>query len=236
VIAKPAQDLFELQELDIQLVERRAKLRKAESLLAETDELLGARNSEADATVAATAAKEKLRDLEDELQTVVDKLAAAEAKLYDGKVANPKELGNLQQDQAQLARARANVEDQVLDAMGSIEQRQQGLTDATARRGEVERTWQAVHDRAAVKVSQLTDQVTQLAQERDKVVARVPQQALMMYLDLQRKKGGRAVALLVGQVCQGCRVSLPYAKSQAAKVSPSLVTCPTCGRILLPRP
>ncbi|MBC7260907.1 MAG: nucleic acid-binding protein, partial [Chloroflexi bacterium] len=45
--------------------------------------------------------------------------------------------------------------------------------------------------------------------------------------------GGRAVALMVDQMCQGCRVMVPTSKAQIVRRGQELVTCTNCGRILV---
>ncbi|HAY22275.1 MAG TPA: hypothetical protein DCY27_08930 [Desulfobacterales bacterium] len=232
---RPAESLYRLQELDVELAELRSKLREASSLLGETAELKEARHLAELARADVTRATGKLREAEYDLERIGEKLTAAEARLYDGTVINPKELNSLQQDHAQLQRARSRIEDQVLAAMTEIEHGEANVGTTAARLSSVASAWQSVQDRASEEVSRLQKRVGVLTRERDEVIASVSEAALSVYLEVQRKKGGRAVALLVGQMCQGCRVTLPTGKAQAARLSSELVLCPNCGRILLPK-
>jgi predicted nucleic acid-binding Zn-ribbon protein len=54
-----------------------------------------------------------------------------------------------------------------------------------------------------------------------------------LYAELMKKKGGRAVVLLAGQTCGGCRVTLASGKAQQVRRGQELITCTNCERILV---
>jgi len=49
---------------------------------------------------------------------------------------------------------------------------------------------------------------------------------------LRLRRAGRAVALLEGELCLGCRVTLPTSKAQQARQREDLTLCSSCERIL----
>jgi len=53
-----------------------------------------------------------------------------------------------------------------------------------------------------------------------------------LYEDLRLRRAGRAVALLEGELCLGCRVTLPTSKAQQARQREDLTLCSSCERIL----
>ena len=79
--------------------------------------------AEEDAAAADLKAKQaRLRSLEFELQTAVDKSRKLEQDLYSGRVGNPKELTAMQEDVAALGRQRRKIEDEMLALMEETEQ------------------------------------------------------------------------------------------------------------------
>jgi predicted nucleic acid-binding Zn-ribbon protein len=82
-------------------------------------------------------------------------------------------------------------------------------------------------------VEQLQAKVAVLAKERAQIARPLDASARAMYDELMQKKGGRAVALLVGQTCGGCRVTLASGKAQVVRRGQELTTCTNCGRILV---
>ncbi len=231
-MATLGQKLYRLQQLDTELSERRSKLRETQSLLGETPEMVQARTTQEAADKELIQQRTRLKDLEFELQHVSDKLKATAARLYGGEVTNPKELHGLEQDHDYLKRARSKQEDAVLEAMTLLDQREQEAAAASTRRNEVETRWRAEQDRLSKQVEQLQARVTTLAKNRAEMAAPLDAAARALYEELMKKKAGRAVALLVGQTCGGCRVTLPSGKVQEVRRGQGLATCTNCERIL----
>ena len=232
-MADTAQTLYRLQLLDTELSEQQSKLREAKGSLGESAELLAARRTRAQASEELATWRARLRDLELDLQGLNDKIAKTERRLYNGRVTSPKELEALQQDYESLKRSRERLEDEVLLAMTRFDEWEKAVADATAQLTEVESKWRAEQDRLAREIEQLQDRIETLNKERATLTALLAADELALYEDLMRKKGGRAVALLVGQICQGCRVTVPTSKAQLVRRGQGLVICNNCGRILV---
>ena len=232
-MATLGQKLYRLQGLDIELAEHRSRLREAQGLVGETREAVEARAALEQATGELAQRHSRLKDLEHELQQVDAKLTATTRRLYGGEVTNPKELHGLEQDHDYLKRARSKQEDDVLGAMTLVEEGEKAAAATSARRAEVEARWRGEQDAVARQVEKLQSKIAALVKERAQIAGTVDAGARAMYDELMKKKGGRAVALLVGQNCGGCRVTLPSGKAQEVRRSSELVTCINCGRILV---
>ena len=229
---KVAQVLYRLQLLDTDLSEQLSKLREAEGLLGESRELLSARHAREQANAELANWQARLRELEMDLEALNSRIAATEQRLYSGRVTNPKELAGLQQDHEYSMRSRDRVEDQVLLAMERVDKSEKAVADASARLEHVETQWQEAQARLAKQIEQLQGRIAALKEERAEVAARLEASDLALYEELLRKKGGRAVVLLSGQMCQGCRVTLASGKAQRVRLDQELITCTNCGRIL----
>lgn len=232
MMATLGQKLYRLQLLDIELAEHQSRLREAQSLLGETREVLDARSAQERAARELVQQQTRLKDLEFELQRLTARIAATEDRLYGGQVSNPKELHGLEKDHDYLKRARDKQEDGVLHAMTEVERCERAAAESASRRTAVEGRWRAEQDKLTAHVEQLQSRVATLKKNRAAIAGPLDASALAMYEELVQKKGGRAIALLVGQSCGGCRVTLASGKAQEVRRSQQLITCTNCGRIL----
>jgi predicted nucleic acid-binding Zn-ribbon protein len=221
-----------LQLLDTRLAEQLSKLREAESLLGDNRELLSACRANEQAEAELGHWRARLRELEMDLEGLNSRIEATEQRLYGGRVTNPKELAGLQQDLEYSKRSRDSAEDKALLAMERVDKGEKAVAEAASRLEEVETRWREEQSRLVKQIERLQAKIAELKQDRMDVTARLEAGDLALYEELFRKKGGRAVALLVGQMCQGCRVTVPSSKAQQVRQGQELTVCTNCGRIL----
>ena len=233
MMARSTQTLYRLQLADSELSDLRSKLRDAEGLLGEPQELLLSRRQQGQAEAELISWRSRLRELEMDLQKLMSEIAEAEQNLYAGRVSNPKELGALQRDHDYMEQARSKLEDQVLAAMARVEECEKALGETRVLQENGEERWRREHDRTAKEVEKLRARVGALTEKRTALTPLVTPTELGLYEDLLKKKGGRAVVLLVGGMCQGCRVTLPSGRAQLVRQSEEPVHCNNCGRILI---
>jgi hypothetical protein len=233
MMATSGHKLYRLQSLDTELTEQRSRLRETQALLGETREVKEARAAQERTARELAEQRTRLKDLEFELQGLNTKVAATAARLYGGEVTNPKELHGLQQDHEYLQRARGKQEDDVLQAMTLLEECEKQAAAASARLAEVESRWRTEQARFAKQAEQLQGKIAVLSKERAQTIGPLDASTRALYDELMKKKGGRAVALLVGQTCGGCRVTLPSGKVQQVRRGQELSTCTNCERILV---
>ena len=229
-MSNPGRKLYQLQALDLELREQLSRLREKESLLGETAEFRAAKASVDEGERDLAARKSAAKELEYELARTTDKLKSTEARLYGGGISNPKELNSLQQEHEYLQRTRERYET-TTDAHGHRGGRRSGAR--SKHLGQVREAWQSSQSAVTGQAQELRARVAELKAQRGGLTVDIDAASLSLYEDLARKKGGRAVALLVKQTCQGCRVTLPSGKAQEARKSAVLVLCTNCGRILV---
>ena len=85
--------LYDLQVIDLEIDESERSLRVVESGLGESEELRSAGESLAQASDWQGELRRRLRNLDLDLEEVIEKRKASEKTLYSGKVKSPKELG-----------------------------------------------------------------------------------------------------------------------------------------------
>lgn len=233
MMAKEGHTLYQVQLLDTELAGQASKLREAEGMLGESPELIAAREAYEKASQELAKWRSRLRDLEFDWQQVEEKIAATEQRLYGGQVTNPKELRSLQLDHEQQKRTQQKLEDDVLLAMTRVDELDKRVRESQARWKAVETKWRGEQAQLKQQIEQLRDRMAAAKKQRAMLMARLEPATRALYEELLRKKGGRAVVLMVDQMCQGCRVTVPTSKAQIVRRGLELVTCTNCGRILV---
>jgi predicted nucleic acid-binding Zn-ribbon protein len=228
--------LLALQELDTAI--DRASARRA---LLEGGEAVTDARSQADAAERRLGEfrlrlDEVSRDqarFEHEIDSMTQKEKAEQGRLYDGSVANAKELEAIQHEVANLQKRRSDREDELLVLMERREELETGA-------GEAERTWierrsavdEAVGD-SATELASLEEELASQNAERTTLASQIEPELLELYEDLRRQKKGVGAAALVDGVCQGCHEQLSAMQLDKLKHSDGVRRCEHCRRILV---
>ncbi len=227
-----AASLYQLQQLD----------EDVERMVAEAQAIDAALQDDAAVRQAAQeleAAQNALRQRQQSLRTAEQDLADLTARikghndwLYSGKVANPRELGSLQQEVQHLRQAQSLQEDRVLEAMTAVDDAKALVVEKTARHEAAVKTRQQEVAALTERQRQARERLAQLRQRRQALAETCEAALLQRYEQLRRTRGGKAVALAEGGTCQGCRVTLTASDLQRLRTSAEITTCSNCGRIL----
>jgi hypothetical protein len=231
-IMTKAEMLYRLQTIDLEINERNRRLEEVKAGLGGNEELRRLRQALQEGERRLSRQRTKLRDRELEMRSLANKIALVEDRLYSGRIKNPKELANLQDEVQYLKRRKGELEDQVLEAMIEVEESEASLTEQRERLARLEEDWQQTQAQLSAEQKELMTRLNQLQAERSELQKAIGAADLALYEDLRRRKGGRAVALLEGDLCQGCGVTLPTSKVQQARQGEALTLCGSCERIL----
>lgn len=223
--------LYRLQKVDIELDKHRALLAEAEAKLAANPVVQKAQAELKTAQDALTAARRRAKSLDDENKAHSAKTKEAEDRLYGGKVRNPRELQDLQNDIAGLKRQRDTLDEQQLSALDAVEAAekvestaQAALEAALAARAE--ETGSLLKDKGAVEAM-----IAKLEGEREAALISVNAEDRTTYASLRQQKRV-AISPLVDGSCSLCGVAPSSSRVQAARAGGDLVRCNNCGRIL----
>ena len=225
-----ARQLYELQEIDIEIESHEQALHQKESLLGKNQVVVNAQNRLA-------AEQQKLDELKHELHAaewVTDdldsKIKSVEEQLYGGKITNPKELSSLQQEVNMFKAHRDQAETRALEIMDNVEKAEAGVANARSGLQGIESEWQAQQQQLSVEINRLHNILSDLKGNREKMLPTIEPQAVQSYEKLRKLKG-QAVARVEQGICHACRISLPSSELQQVRGS-NLVQCGSCGRIL----
>jgi predicted nucleic acid-binding Zn-ribbon protein len=227
-----AKELYELQEIDLDIEQGTQALEQVKSQLGKDDDLAAVR-------AVLETAKKKLIELEHQQKTgeweIADlgaKIAAIEKKLYGGSMKNPRELMGFEQDLKLLKTQRGEREDALLSVMMDVEDAQQDVKQRGSDFSVMEQGWKDNQQKLSNEKEQLGAELAVLEQKRKTIAGQIDSATLKLYEEIRLARQGRAVSKVMQGRCQGCRISLSMSDQQRARMGNELARCSNCGRIL----
>jgi predicted nucleic acid-binding Zn-ribbon protein len=227
-----AKQLYELQEIDLDIIQKTETLEQIKNQIGKDDDLLSARDELDTARKQLVELEHQQRTAEWTVDEAEKKIASEEKKLYEGSVKNPRELMGLQHEVELLKEKHKEREEQLLTVMMQVETAQQEVADKQNELEAIEKDWEAEQKRLAQEKEAFEADLDTLHQKRSAIAGQIDTTSLSTYDELRNVKQGIAVAKLVQGRCQGCRISLPVSDQQKARIGQKLATCSNCGRIL----
>lgn len=228
--------LLELQEIDMAVDRLESRRRDLEA----GDEVAEARRR-------AEAAEERLGELrlaldsvvreqgrlESEADSLERKIDAEQRRLYDGSVANPKELEAIQHEVANLRQRKGRVEDDVLAQMERREDMEARLPTLEAELAEARDRMAEIEAGSEREMSDIAGGLESRREERRAMVPAFDEELLELYEDLRASKKGVGAARLLDGVCQGCHQKLSAVELDRTKRAEGIRRCEYCRRILI---
>jgi uncharacterized protein len=226
--------LYRLQQIDSQLDNALLALKKFEKELSDNSLSNEAQQSLVVAEEKYQAAVKQQRESENKSYDVRVKIELSDAALYGGKVQNPKELQDLQNEIASLKRLIITLEDHELEAMLTVEEAESKLSQAKNALQEVEAEQIQRNSVLNGEKTKLIGQIERLESERKAALPPISASDLALYEQLRNARNGVAVVKISSRACGACGATLTAALIQSTQSPGLLVRCPTCGRILYP--
>lgn len=224
--------LFRLQQIDSQIDTARNRLHEIQIALNE-DEALRQAKQQAQAAEDHLAAERKLlRRAEEAVQAQRVKIEQTESTLYGGKVRNPKELQDIQNEAAALKRFLSNLEDRQLEGMLRVEEAEEQQAVAEKHLEEVQLQAAQKNSSLVVEQESLVKETGRLETERSATADSIAEEDLTMYMKLRQQRRGVAVAKVSDNACSACGSTLNAALLHMARSPSQIVRCDVCGRIL----
>jgi len=228
--------LLALQEADSAI----DRLRHRKEILEAGGEL-GAARAEADAAergwgelrlqIDATA-RDQLR-LEHEIDSLTQKTAAEEKRMYDGSIANARELESLQHEIENLRKRRSDREDELLALMEVREDLESKASAAETRTAELRESAETLGGEANRELTEIDRDLAARGAERGGIVSDIDPDVLELYEELRVQKKGVGAAALIDGVCQGCHEKLSAMELDRLKHADGVKRCEYCRRILV---
>lgn len=173
--------------------------------------------------------------LEDKIGGLTNKISREEARLYSGKISNPKELKGIEDEVKALKSHRDTDETELLEIIEAVDELQAEQTKLTeqlqAARAEADQA-QTDYERVSGDIER---QLRQDGSRREDILTTVTPDELKLYDRLRHEKQGLAVARLDGSTCDGCHMQLPAQELDRIVTEENIWRCPHCRRILVRR-
>jgi predicted nucleic acid-binding Zn-ribbon protein len=235
-MAQVTHRLLDLQALDTAIDRLVARERALEG----GEDLVAARTSADEAEAALGELRLQLdvfdRDgakLEHEIDSLSQKAAAEETRMYDGTVANAKELDAIRHEVENLKRRRSDREDELLALLEQREAVDRRAKEAEAIATDLRARVDHVAADARVELGGVQRDLERRRAERAALAADVDPEVLELYDELRAHKKGVGAAAMIDGVCQGCHEQLSSVELDRVKHSGEIARCDHCRRILV---
>lgn len=225
-------DLFRLQKIDSQRDQASTRIREIDTVLQSDLRLREAKLALKQATSELELSRQALKTAEETVQALEIKIGQNDAALFGGRIHNPKELQDLQNEAGALKRHHSMLEDRQIESMLVVEAAEAKLSHAQTNfektKAESEKHQASLVNEKNVWVKNLE----RLESERNATKNSISINNLSIYDRLRQAKRGVAVAEVLDSTCGACGATLTPAEYQNARSAASIYYCPSCGRIL----
>jgi predicted nucleic acid-binding Zn-ribbon protein len=228
-----AELLYQLQGRDMELETGQRRVAEIQANLGESEALRQAGQAVTSAEEEHKRWTASARALELEIASLSGKIAASEKRLYGGRITNPKELSDIQDEVTSLKRRRAALEDELLEAMVYGEEAEATLKACRANLSDVEAHWQAKQATLKDELRGLETRLEGARDEREQLRRAITADDLALYDHIRTRYGSVSVTTLRDGVCGFCAVAPSSTKLKRIRGGRELLQCGNCCRILL---
>ena len=224
--------LYRLQKIDLLIDQARTRFGEIEKILSNNEPVLQATSRVEQAETALKEARKDLKREEDQVREQQIKIELTESALYGGRVHNPKELQDLENEAAALKRFLTVLEDRQLEKMLAVEEAEVSLGAASTRLTNIQ---SQVASQNSVLVSEndhLLEDLKRLENERSTITSTIDVADLNIYEQLRLQRRGVAVSEVTDNTCSACGSTLTPGQVQASHSPSQIIRCTFCGRIL----
>jgi len=162
-------------------------------------------------------------------------LRETDENLYSGRVRNPKELQDMQNEIVSLKKRNQELEDTLLETMMAVDTAEADLKASTAALETIRAQFELANKSLIDEQKRLKAEGSALLKNREQLLPTIDANTLKVYNNLRPRKNNQPVSVLVNQSCSVCRVQQDLHVIQAVRKGESLTYCSSCGRIIIYR-
>ena len=230
---KILQTLLDLQNVDIRLIDVRARLAKFPKKIAESDARIAAAKADLDASKAAQLATVKDRK---KYELDVDSWKDKVRKYRDqGSQVKTNEAYRALQHEVQMAEDEiAKAEDRLLEQMVASEEYDRRIKASEIALKDVEQIERVQRSTVEADRAVAEKDLAELNAERTRAIAEIPEKLLDHYDRIVRKHNGVALAEVRNEKCGACGMIVrPHVIQEMRRAdSDEMFHCETCTRII----
>ena len=226
------EQLYELQEVDLEIRAIEKELAEVRTRLADDSALTAARKRVEQLEAQIEDLSSRHRAMERTIEETQERLQKIEARLYGGAVTELRELSAAQEERDFTLQQRREQEDTLLELMVEMEDVQATQGEAGETLARLEADGPAEEADLLKRDERLSGEITRLSEDRTQIVTLVPAELRSLYERLRKSTNGTAVAKVERGMCQGCRLALSTMELQRARGAQGVTQCSSCRRIL----
>ncbi len=225
----------QLQALDTRIAAFEKEVATLPKHIAAIEKTLVSHLRRLDADRAALSANQKERKkMEGDIQLHEQKVSKLKEQMLGAK--NNEQYRAFQHEIDFLAKEIRKCEDRILELMSEAEPLDANVRTAEAALKDEKRVVEGEQKQARDRTTADLAQIKQLGEERVAAAAKLPPATLNTYERIRKKWNGLAIAEATNGRCAACQIMLRPQYLQDLRKGEQLLTCESCGRILIYNP
>lgn len=218
-----------LDELRLKLIDsgEKTELEKLEKELTQTQNVL----EKIEEDLAKQETKQK--KLEGETELLEQKIKREEKRLFNGTIANPKELTGIQAETKMLAKQKDERETELLEQLEAVDALSKQSDKLSSRIEKLSTQVAEARNKYERLIEESEDKIQRLKAQRKEFELKVSAELYSEYQKLRAENLRQVVVPLVDETCQGCFVTLPAEEVDRMLRQDKLWHCPYCRRMLM---
>jgi predicted nucleic acid-binding Zn-ribbon protein len=225
--------LYKVQVADTEIARREQALATLDTGAELEREMAALRSELGQLGQAREAAENENLDRELEAKTLEEKRDRFQKQLYSGAVTNPRQLADLQNEVAMLAREIGKTDDCLLELMEEMERLRAEIAEREAKAAELEARVAETRGKHEKTSGRLREEIVELKLERKELAGHVSARLLQRYDQIRERSGGLGLVKVMDETCPGCHIGLPSETVKAMKAGREVQQCDHCARILV---
>jgi predicted nucleic acid-binding Zn-ribbon protein len=227
--------VIRLQDIDTRLLGLQREISTLPKHISEIEKKLVSHERKLEVDRAAGAANQKDRKkCEGDIQVQEQKISKLKDQMLQAKT--NEQYRAFQHEIEYIEKEIRGAEDRILELMSQSEPLDVNVKQAEAALKEEKQSVEAEQKRARERTAADQSQITQLRVERGETAQKLPADTLKTYERIRKKWGGLAIADATTGRCAACQITLRPQYFQDLKKGERLLTCESCGRILVYNP
>lgn len=226
------QQLYQLQELDIQIDELTKTLAELEAQLADDSVVAEAKRRVAVLENHAEQIAAQRRSIDRAIEDLQTRLGRTQERMYSGSIKSVKEMEAAEEERANTERDIAENEDRLLEVMVRADEVDETLSKGREVVKRLEQQRSVAVAALTAKAEETRTSLEDLTPRRDSTWDAISAPVLHRYESLRSSRGGTAIARVERGMCSGCRMTLSTSEQQRIRSAVDPMMCSSCHRIL----
>ena len=224
--------LFQLQRIDTEIDSSQKRIDEITTEINSSTIVEKAKAKLQKCEAALKKIKTEFNSIDQDIQQKKLKKNQSESSLYGGKIANPKELQDLQMEIGSLTKILAELDNRLMDKLMILDNAEKDLKLCEVELKNVVSEFETQKSLLTAEKNKLENSIRTQNEQKSSLVIQISQELLDTYNSLRQSKNGVAVAELQDDSCSACGAFLTAGQCQQARSSSQLFFCPTCKRIV----